>query len=283
MTNPSEGPARSSRDQSLTLARHSSIDLPVSFKLSALQGSTPPHSLLALLANPSLKHAGSQHPSIPSDLYIQISLYANNKLLCARFTTAHKSFKSKDSYVWNETITMPIKYRDLPLESQLAVTVFDIAGPREVGVVGGGTMRLFGKKATLKKGKQRLFLWKGKEADGSADTETPSKVRLEGDLMGPLEKLVKRHERGDVVRLDWLDKLAFRGIEKVHAVSLRCFRYYATVDWREKTELAYMRWVHDRLNRPSQITSSSTSICLALTFLLCSLNSLVLPPLLSFQ
>jgi len=34
--------------------------------------------------------------------------------------------------------------------------------------------------------------------------------------MDRLEKLVKRHEQGDLPRLDWLDNLAFRKIEQLH-------------------------------------------------------------------
>ena len=79
---------------------------------------------------------------------------------------------------------------------------------------------MFGNKSTLKKGKQRLYLWKGREGDAKRrESETPSKVGLK-DEMGRLEKLVKKQERGDVERLDWLDKLAFRQIEKIHKVSL---------------------------------------------------------------
>lgn len=35
-----------------------------------------------------------------------------------------------------------------------------------------------------------------------------------------LEQLIKRHERGDLPRMDWLDKLAYRQIEKIHKVCL---------------------------------------------------------------
>ena len=34
--------------------------------------------------------------------------------------------------------------------------------------------------------------------------------------MDRLEKLVKRHEQGDLPRVDWLDNLAFRKIEQLH-------------------------------------------------------------------
>ena len=109
---------------------------------------------------------------------------------------------------WNEWITFPIRYCDLPLSSQITFTVWDIAGPRSAVPVGGSTFKLFGKKwysdfrrivlggisdvfpggRTLRRGKHRLFLWVGREADGSDDSTTPSKLGTR-DEMGRLEKV----------------------------------------------------------------------------------------------
>ena len=33
-----------------------------------------------------------------------------------------------------------------------------------------------------------------------------------------LFQLVKEYERGDIPKIDWLDRLAFRQLERVHAV-----------------------------------------------------------------
>ncbi|GAA6011669.1 hypothetical protein JCM10207_004202 [Rhodosporidiobolus poonsookiae] len=203
-----------SLDSQLSFVRHFDLDRLLTIRIAAFQGHLPQRPLADLLDHPHLKHHGYQQ-QLPSDLFVRIELWADNLPLVPPTQTAHKPFKSRTQITWNHDITLPIKYRDLPLNAQLAVTVFDIAGPRQLAVVGGATLRLFGSQATLKKGKQRLHLWKGKEADGSAETETPSKVGLK-DEMGRLEKLVKKHERGDIPRLDWLDKLAFRQIEKIH-------------------------------------------------------------------
>jgi phosphatidylinositol 3-kinase len=93
---------------------------------------------------------------------------------------------------------------------------------------------------TLRRGKHRLLLWQGKEADGSMETTTPSKSGTE-DEMGRLEKvrlfsahqgrlrindgctfkLVKKHERGDMPKSEWLDKLVFRRMSEIHAVRTR--------------------------------------------------------------
>lgn len=47
---------------------------------------------------------------------------------------------------WNEWLTFPIKYADLPASAQCAITVWDTIGPRKVVPVGGTTLRLFGKQ-----------------------------------------------------------------------------------------------------------------------------------------
>ncbi|BGP25770.1 phosphoinositide 3-kinase [Rhodotorula toruloides] len=207
-------PSSASYDSQISFLKHGDLVQLVVIKVASFEGHIPQRPLTDLLDHPQLKHHGFQQ-QLPSDLFVRVELWADNKPLIPPVQTAHKAFKSRTQIDWNEHIALPIRYRDLPLGSQLAVTVYDIAGPGELAVVGGSTLRLFGNKCTLKKGKQRLFLWKGKEADGSVETETPSKVGLQ-DAMGRLEKLVKKHERGDIPRLDWLDKLAFRQIEKIH-------------------------------------------------------------------
>lgn len=79
-------------------------------------------------------------------------------------------------------------------------------------------MTLFRPDGTLRRGQQRLFVHRNKEADPGPDTTTPSEVHTIKDEMGRLEKLVKAYERGDIPKIDWLDRLAFRKIEQVHAV-----------------------------------------------------------------
>lgn len=93
-------------------------------------------------------------------------------------------------------------------------------------------------------------MWPGNEADGSVDTATPSKMEVQ-DEMGRLEKvrlivvsfrppqftpgqLVKKYERGDLPKSDWLDKLMFRKMEEIHAVSTRIVILHATSDPRRQ-------------------------------------------------
>ncbi|KAF9453475.1 atypical/PIKK/PI3K protein kinase [Macrolepiota fuliginosa MF-IS2] len=196
-----------------TFAKLCDIKLPVTLRISQLEGLRKPRSFTEILDNPELKFHGVQSSSL-SDLYVTCQLIADNKPLTIPFRTSFKAFKN--SYSWNEWITLPIRYCDLPLSSQITFTVWDTGGPRTAIPVGGSTLRLFGKKWTLRRGKHRLLLWPGVEADGGVDTTTPSKMEVQ-DEMGRLEKLVKKYERGDLPKSDWLDKLTFRKMEEIHA------------------------------------------------------------------
>nr|XP_007262933.1 phosphatidylinositol 3-kinase [Fomitiporia mediterranea MF3/22]EJD06669.1 phosphatidylinositol 3-kinase [Fomitiporia mediterranea MF3/22] len=200
-----------------TFAKSSSLKLPVTFRISQFEGNRQPRPFTDVIDNPDLQFAGVQSPTF-SDLYVTCQLVADNKPLTIAYRTAFKAFKN--SYTWNEWITLPIRYCDLPLSSQITFTVWDIEGPRSAAPVGGTTFRLFGKKGTLRRGKHRLFLWPGVEADGSVDAKTPSKTEIK-DEMGRLEKLVKKYERGDLPKEDWLDKLAFRKMEEIHAAEAK--------------------------------------------------------------
>ncbi|KAH9971754.1 putative atypical/PIKK/PI3K protein kinase [Lactifluus volemus] len=200
--------------EDFSFGRSCDLKVPVTFRISQLEGVRHPRPFTELIERPELRFHGNQSP-ILSDLYVTCQLLADNKPLTIPFRTSYKTFKN--NYTWNEWITLPIRYCDLPLSSQITFTVWDIAGPRAAVPVGGTTFRLFGKKWTLRRGKHRLLLWQGKEADGSMETSTPSKSGTE-DEMGRLEKLVKKHERGDMPKSEWLDKLVFRRMSEIHAV-----------------------------------------------------------------
>ncbi|KAI0648895.1 atypical/PIKK/PI3K protein kinase [Trametes meyenii] len=197
-----------------TFAKLSDLKMPVTFRISQLEGTRKPHPFTEVLEKPELRFHGVQQSPAFSDIYVTCQLVADNKPLTIPFRTAFKAFK-KD-YTWNEWITLPIRYCDLPLNSQVTFTVWDIAGPRAAIPVGGSTFRLFGKKWTLRRGKHRLVLWPDREADGANETTTPSKIGTR-DEQGRLEKLVKKYERGDLPKSDWLDSLAFRKMEEIHA------------------------------------------------------------------
>ena len=148
--------------------------------------------------------------------------------------TAYRSFKN--TRTWNEWLELPFTIATLPLNSQLAITVWDLSPTGGDGAqghaipFGGTTVPLFDKDNTLHKGRQKCRLYRHKAADGFSSTTTPSDLRPrrrgkrvgnagygdtpEEDELERLEKLFKKHEMGEIPRVDWLDSLVFKAVEK---------------------------------------------------------------------
>ncbi len=149
--------------------------------------------------------------------------------------TAYKSFKAER--VWNEWLELPITIATLPLSAQLAITVWDLSptggqGARGHAIpFGGTTVSLFDHDNTLQKGRQKCRLYRHKAADGFSSPETPAvqlppRNRLvngvsnrriatpDEEELDRLEKLFKKHEMGEIPRVDWLDNLVFKAVEK---------------------------------------------------------------------
>ncbi|MED6169057.1 hypothetical protein PIB30_017810 [Stylosanthes scabra] len=181
------------------------INLPVTFRVDRLEGNLP-------LPN---KSPNSENDAPTEDrtgeLYVECALYIDG----AQFGLPTRTrLESTGPYCWNELITLTTKYRDLTAQSQLTFTVWDVSHGE--GLVGGATILLFNRKKQLKTGKQKLRLWPGKEADGAFPTSTPGKVpRHERGELERLEKLVNKYERGQIPRVDWLDRLTFKTMEKI--------------------------------------------------------------------
>ncbi|KAI5843468.1 kinase-like domain-containing protein [Morchella snyderi] len=195
-----------------TFASSRSLKMEVSVRIDSLEGTRTPLPYTTLLADPGLKHVGS-NTSNSSDLYLTVQLFADSKPLTVPVQTSYKAFRSNRT--WMEWLTVPVKYCNLPLSSQLAVTVWDLAGPGKAVPFGGMTVSMFEKDNNLKKGRQKCKLWPGVEADGLSDSTTPSTVSSNSET-DRLEKLLKKHELGEIPRLDWLDNLAFRQIERIN-------------------------------------------------------------------
>ncbi|KAF9977180.1 Phosphatidylinositol (PI) 3-kinase [Actinomortierella ambigua] len=135
------------------------------------------------------------------DLFVTVQVYAGNQALTVPLQTSYKPMTSR--------------FVDLPLNAQLAFTVWDAVSPRKVEAIGGSTLRIFGPFNIIHTGPQKLHMWINCQADGDELTKTPAD-NGERDEMDRLEKLMKKLDRGDIVRSEWLDNLAFRQIEKIH-------------------------------------------------------------------
>jgi phosphatidylinositol 3-kinase len=146
---------------------------------------------------------------------VSAQLFANSKPLTVPVSTLTKSFRGSGK--WNEWLTLPIKYSELPLDAQLAITIWDFGIHADREPYGGTAVRIFDKKdCTLKRGRQKLRVWLDQTADGLEHSTTPSDPSPAGGEMDRLERLMKKQEAGDIPRVDWLDNAAFRKIESIN-------------------------------------------------------------------
>ncbi|KAG0614104.1 hypothetical protein M758_6G151500 [Ceratodon purpureus] len=181
------------------------INLPVTFRVEALHGDPP-----AAPAPDGLIGAGSSTP----ELFVECALFIDGVLFGLPTRTRLASIEKP--WRWNELVTLSAKYRDLTANAQLALTVWDVSSPRQEVVVGGATLALFSSKKQLKTGKQKLRLWRARQADGSVPSKTPGKVpKHERGEVERLEKLMNKFERGLVAHIDWLDRLTFKAVEEI--------------------------------------------------------------------
>jgi len=139
------------------------------------------------------------------DLYVTCTIFSEGKQL----TTPARTTFSFSGARWGQWLRLPIKYEQLPVDSQMVLTVWGVDGPRKKIPIGGTTFSLFGKSKTLRKGKQNLVVWRGSEGDGGIKTTTPGKSKTVTEL-DRLEKTVKKYHRNQIPKLEWLDELAFQ-------------------------------------------------------------------------
>lgn len=196
-----------------------------------LEGDETPHLFSTLIDKPELRHIGS-NTSPHSDLYVTVQVWAGSKPLTVPVQTAYKAFRAERK--WNEWLTLPIDYSVLPINSYLAITIWDLSptgGKNAQGHAipfGGTTISVFDKDNQLQKGRQKCHVHRHKPADGNDNTTTPAKpgkkrtgrreepvfVDRDAEEMDRLEGLLKKHEMGEIPKVDWLDQLVFRGIER---------------------------------------------------------------------
>ncbi|KAK2177654.1 hypothetical protein NP493_587g04000 [Ridgeia piscesae] len=189
------------------------LDVNLEIKIGTLEGERQRPSYNELIDDPLLNFSGACQENC-SDLYVTCQIYADGRPLALPICTAYKSFSSR--WNWNEWLSFPVSYSDLPRNALLVLTIWDIYGPRKVIPVGGTTVSVFSKHGMLRQGMHDLRVWPGVEGDGHDPSTTPGKTSGKDDEMSRLAKLSRKHRDGQLTKLDWLDRLTFREIEMVN-------------------------------------------------------------------
>ncbi|OJJ48347.1 hypothetical protein ASPZODRAFT_62644 [Penicilliopsis zonata CBS 506.65] len=219
--------------EAFTFAVSTSVDLPINVKIGTLEGKQKQLPFSMLLKHPELRHMGSSQNPI-SDLFATVQLWSDSKPLGVPMQTSYKTFKAARS--WNEWLAMPMSIKDAPLKCQLAITIWDLSPFAGQGLdghyvpFGGTTISLFDDEGKLRSGRQKCKVYRNKAADGLSVTTTPSnpppkRRKTNGsDGLAPsmeelelerVEILIKKHEMGEIPRIDWMDQLVFRQLEKL--------------------------------------------------------------------
>eukprot|EP00005_Dracoamoeba_jomungandri_P012443 CAMPEP_0174272932 /NCGR_PEP_ID=MMETSP0439-20130205/52808_1 /TAXON_ID=0 /ORGANISM="Stereomyxa ramosa, Strain Chinc5" /LENGTH=922 /DNA_ID=CAMNT_0015363763 /DNA_START=16 /DNA_END=2782 /DNA_ORIENTATION=+ len=152
-----------------------------------------------------------------NSVFLTLNIFAESKPLINEIQIPHDHFK--------EWLVLPLQYKDLPLTSQVVITLWTCLAPRKRSVVAGTCFPLFNSKQRVKKGKHKLRLWPRREGDGNVDTKTPGKVSTKIDEGWRLEKLVQTYKRNQMPRVGWLDQITFKQIaERIHHQGQQGFR-----------------------------------------------------------
>ncbi|KAJ2938471.1 hypothetical protein O0L34_g12916 [Tuta absoluta] len=197
----------------------SSLDHKVEIKVGTLEGKRAKPEYDKLLSDPMLKFSGLYQEGC-SDLYVTCQVLSDGVPLALPVTTSYKAFSNR--WNWNEWVTLPVFFSDLPRNAILAMTIYDCAGPGKVMVVGGTTISLFGKHGMLRQGMFDLRVWPGVEGSEKTPGKAPDRGK---EQMQRLGKLAKKHRNGHMPKVDWLDRLTFREIEMINEKEKRSSDY----------------------------------------------------------
>jgi phosphatidylinositol 3-kinase len=172
---------------------------------------------------------------------VTAQIWADSKPLTVPVQTKYRTFKN--ARIWNEWLSLPVTYSNLPATAQLAITVWDLSPAEDKQTnlhavpFGGTTIPLFDKDNTLQKGRQRCRIHRFKAADGLSSTTTPwvipparkgRKDVVKEDVvdeqileMQRLEELLKKQEMGEIAQNQWLDGLVFKKMMQIRKDALK--------------------------------------------------------------
>ncbi|XP_030557821.1 phosphatidylinositol 3-kinase catalytic subunit type 3 [Drosophila novamexicana] len=201
----------------------SSLHERVQIKVGTLEGKKRQPDYEKLLDDPILRFSGLYSEEYPS-FQVRLQVYNDGRPYCLPVHNSYKAFGKRWS--WNEWVTLPLLFSDLPRSAMLVLTILDCSGAGQTTVIGGTAISMFGKNGMFRQGMYDLRVWLGVEGDGNFPSKTPGKGKESSkSQMQRLGKLAKKHRNGQVQKVDWLDRLTFREIEVINEREKRMSDY----------------------------------------------------------
>ncbi|EFA77138.1 phosphatidylinositol 3-kinase [Heterostelium album PN500] len=214
----------------------SDISIKYKIKICSLKGKrqkeSAPETVTKWIDDPFLKNS-SLYKDKTLDLYICCTLYSDGKPLCSPEQTMFFPFASGDNK-WDETLIMPLKHQDLPHDTLIVFTIWDIYAPSKRVPIGGTSFAVFGRNRIERRGKHKLIIYQDVEGNGDVNSATPGQIQGKEEVYR-LEKLLKKYDRNLIPHNDWLDYYAMREIDKItkNAESLNKNALYLTIELPE--------------------------------------------------
>jgi phosphatidylinositol 3-kinase len=163
--------------------------------------------------------------SIMSEVFITAQVYADGlDVHPMRISTKIPSKITESTIYWNEWLTLPVKFRDLPRNAVIALTIWSVG---EIPIA-GTTFSIFSRTGVMKDGLQCLRLWPHVAADAALHTTTPSdynedKMSTDSNSQRrqiidcfELDKKREKYERHEMPRNEWVDRITNRRIARIH-------------------------------------------------------------------
>jgi phosphatidylinositol 3-kinase len=244
----------------------SALEQRVQIKIGSLDGLAKKPNFEKLIENNLLFHSGLYSEQCASFL-VKIQCFNNNKPFGLPTTTSYKAFTKR--FNWNEWLSLPFNFCDLPRTAILCFTIYDCTGAGQQSVIGGTSISVFGKHGILREGMFDLKVWPNVEGN---PVSTPGKSKENNQhQMQRLAKLAKKHRNGQIEKVDWLDRLTFREIEVINEKEKRESDYlylmieFPTVVFSEKNyAVVFYEPTGDRkftfVSKPKFVTVPDTEI-----------------------
>jgi len=157
------------------------------------------------------------------ELFVEVELYQMGKPLCVSACTDHVIFQ-KSSIVFNEVLRIPVRYKDLNHDAQLAITLYTVSSElynsnlsmsTEPVPLGSVTIPLLDRYRYLRPGRFKMKLCPKQKADGGFDSKML--YRPEENPLTELEKLEQRLLHGNPPNTEdgWLNELVKRRVNNL--------------------------------------------------------------------
>ena len=140
-------------------------------------------------------------------MFVECTLCGNDgTVLCDPIRTQYKPLPRM--HAWNQWLAFPVKYRELPSDAFLCITVWDVFSPTTKTPIGGVAVPLVNHMGKLKTGKQQVQLWAHREADMDARTYALSSTPGQLELIDEVVRVDNAMKTIRSKQLPWLDSFS---------------------------------------------------------------------------